>query len=114
MFYNVAIAFFLAVMTLGIIRLVRYIHALDAQRKAQPPEYGPTRIKLNISVSSLYTSYKASSGVLEAYQAGLAFRVADELYTASGAILASIRRDQAEMPLVVRQCILEELRWEDK
>lgn len=67
------------------------------------------RIGVAITTRVHYTTVKGSSGILDAYYRGLTFRVADELYEAREATLASIRREASPLPEEVRMSLLTDL-----
>ena len=114
--YITAYIFLMAIIVLTAIKLWQAIAAQNTHAKAHcvitHKDLQSCTLDIATNVKITYINYKGSSGVLEAYRAGLAFRVAEAMYDASQAILVSLKRDQAELPAVVSQCVLEELRWE--
>ena len=101
----------LCIVILGVIDLVMHIRRWDIQQsidlKNNPPaSYADISFKVRLHGFHL----KGSNGALDAYYRGLTFRVADELYQAREGILASLRRNQDDLPLVVKQQVLKELR----
>lgn len=106
--YVTAYIFFMALIVLGAIRLWQAVKAWDAYKDNHVKmSFDNPQVDIRIQVNCPYTTYKGSGGVLEAYRAGLAFRVAESVYDASEGTLAMLRG--TPMPLFVQQTILEEL-----
>jgi len=106
--YVTAYIFLVSILILGAIRLWQAVQAWDAHvAKHGAADFEDPKIELRINVRTSYTTYKGSHGVLEAYRAGLAFGVAEAAYDAAQASLVSLKGNQ--LPLVVRQTIIEEL-----
>lgn len=110
--YITAYIFLVAIIILAIIRLWQAVKAWDAHQAVHRiktcTDLKGFTVGIGTNVEIGYTTYKASSGVLEAYKAGLAFRVAETMYDASQGLLVTLRDDK--LPAFVQQTILEELR----
>jgi len=106
--YYTAYIFLLAILILGAIRLWQAVKAWDVhQAKHVAEDFENPKIDVRVHVSLPYITYKGSSGVLEAYRAGLAFGIAEAAYDAAQARLVSLKGIQ--IPLSVRQTVIEEL-----
>ena len=116
MLYLTAVFILLTILFLGIFDLLRTIKKWDTKNKTKPSVesinkmvWGPFSLQIDMFVKCNYLTYTGSSGVLEAYRAGQAFRVADTLYEEAERVRACLRQDDRQLPSEVLQTVLDDL-----